>query len=89
METSIPVVGFPNSQEFQIANLAFDCDCSNAFSCRDVIFVVFLKLFKFRYKKFHKICGSNLYNEALSRYSQELRVLPPNMTAQILVVFEI
>ena len=52
------------SQKLQLANLAFKCDCSNALSFSDVLFIIsFLKLW--------------------------LQILPPNMTAQFFVVFEI
>ena len=50
----------------------------------------FFKLLKeLRYNKFLKLSSSHLYSEALLGYSQELRVLPSNMTAQILVFFAI
>ena len=38
---------------------------------------------------FFKIWNSQRYSSVLSGYSKELQILPPNMTAQILVVFEI
>ena len=71
---------------------ASDCGCSNSCSFRDMtfffgIFSIFLR--KFGYKKFHKTWNYHLCSEALSGYSQVLRILPPSMTAQILVVFEI
>ena len=31
---------------------------------------------------------SHLKSEAMSGYSQELRILPPNLTAQVFLVFE-
>ena len=74
-----------------VANLASDYICLNLCSFRDLTFFrVFSKFFrKIGYRKFHKISYSHRCGEALSRYSQDMRFLPPNMTAQILVTFEI
>ena len=58
-------------------------------AAHDSCYVFFQLLKELRYKKFHKLSSSHLYSEALSGYSQELRVLPSNMTAQILVFFAI
>ena len=83
METARILSGF--------ANLGSENDCSSACSFRDVTsFRIFSRFFKeIRYKKFHKIWNSHLYSKTLSEYSQELWFLPPIMTAQILVEFEI
>ena len=43
-------------------------------------------LIEFRYRKFQKIGSSHLCSEALPGYSQEMQFLPPNTTAQVLVL---
>ena len=54
-----------------------------------MFFEIFSKIFRKFYEFFLKIWISQPYSWVLSEYSQILRVLPPNMIAQFLVVFEI
>ena len=54
-----------------------------------MFFEIFSKIFRKFYELFLKIWISQPYSWVLSEYSQILRVLPPNMIAQFLVVFEI
>ena len=74
----------------RIASLASKYDCSNSCSFRDMtFFVIFSKIFR-KFKLF--FFKSEFFNHVVG-YRQstikKLQILPPSMTVQILVVFEI
>ena len=71
-----------------VANLASHYDCSNPCSFRDITFVVIFFSKNLNYF-FFKIWISISCSWVLLGYSQNLRILSPNVMAQILVVFEI
>ena len=63
---------------------------TNSFSSRDTaIFEIFQKFLENLIFKFFLILEFSLCSWVLSAYSQGLRILPPNLSLQILVVFEI
>ena len=70
-----------------VANLASGCECSNPCTFRDITLFESKFFGELRYKNFQNMKLQSRI-EALSGYSQELRILPPNMTAQNLVVFQ-
>ena len=74
-----------------VASLASNFECPNHLSERDkTIFEILPKYFRnFRKQINYKSWSSQSCSGVLSEYYQGLRVLPPNMTAQIIVVFEI
>ena len=75
-----------------VASLASIYDCSSLFYLPMTFWWFFQKFWerKFKFdKKFHNIWYCQPCNQGLSRSSQELSILPPNKTAQILLACEI
>ena len=75
-----------------MASFAFQNDCSNPYSFRDMtFFMIFSEIFKknFDVKKFQNFEVINPVSGMCEGTLRGLRIWPLNMAAQILVLFEI
>ena len=76
----------------RVANLASDYSCSNPCSFRDMTFFLWISpnfSKKLKYKKFQKFVDLNPVIGICEGTIRGLQILPLNMAAQIVVVFEI